>query len=156
MVLQDVHRLPALCDAGVLATAHLLEVDEERQGVLAGWHDIDGALQHVDQMMQLLRARFGVLFRRVQVETRAPFSVEAELDLLARFVLYRDVFRVEAFNALRTFTFAIFTAPHQGCPQSCHRGGEIPIGGAQVAQETVAGQPHALVIHDWGCRCIFG
>lgn len=88
-------------------------------------------------MLDLARARVGVLASRVQVVAGAALLIEAENDLLARLVLGRDVVGGEGLDA-------VLAAPGQGLEETLLGVLEGPFGGAEVAEETLAREPLAL------------
>lgn len=142
MCLKDVEHFLGLADgrAGVAARPARLEVDEERQRLLTGGHQLDAPLQHEDQVLDLTMAGLGVLSTWIQVLASPPFLVEAQDDLLACLVLRGDVLWGEF------VVHAKLASPEQSGNQPLLGLSLVPFGGAQVAQETFAGQPEFLVL----------
>ncbi len=147
MILQNTQRLPALAHAGIAPRRTLLEIHQQTQRLLARHHQVDHALDHEYQMLHLPLAAFGVLFPRVEIQTRARRDVVAQDDLFARFVLGRYV-------AGRVRGEAVFAAPGEGREESAGCVGRVPFRGAQVAEETFACEPHAFVVGDGGCGAV--
>lgn len=87
MVLENRNRLLALPDRRILPRLCLLEVNHQRQALLAWGHEVDHALEHEDQMLNLAIALFGVLSGWHEVETWSPIDVISENDLFSSFVL---------------------------------------------------------------------
>lgn len=131
MILQDRQRLPALRHRRILALSTLLEIDQDRQRLLPGRHQVDGALEHEDEMLHLLLPPLRVLLVRVQVQAGSAFIVVAEDDLLARRVLFGYVVRRVALDVE-------FPAPDQGGSQAGDGVGFVPFRCAEVAKEALA------------------
>jgi hypothetical protein len=70
--LQDVQNLlgQAKTRGGVGAALAGLEVDQESQLLLLGGHDVDDALQHVNEVLDLAGGGIGVLAAGVQIMAR--------------------------------------------------------------------------------------
>ena len=129
MILQDPHGLPALLQRGALAAARLGEVHEQRQRLLVRGHQVDGALHHEDQVLDLPVALLRVLPVRVEVVAGPAAVVVAQDPLLARFVLDRDVLRREL------SVVSVLAPPAQRRLQPLRGLRHVPGRGAEVAQE---------------------
>lgn len=139
MVLQDVQHLAGrrYGDTRVLAVLAGLEVDHEAQGLDAGGHELGDALDHVEEVVDLARGGVGVLAVGVEVLAGPAVDVEADNHLLARLLLGRDVLRGEALEA-------VLAAPGEGREETLGGVVDAPASGAQVAQQALAREPHAL------------
>ena len=104
-------------------------------------HHVDDSIQHESQMVDLAVAVLCVLLARLEVQTGTSIDVVAHDDLLTRLVLGRDVIGGEGVST-------VFASPRQSSLQTLDGAGDVPLGSAKVAEETLAGQPHALVICD--------
>lgn len=83
-------------------------------------------------MLYLPLALLGILLARVQVQTRPCSIVVAQDDLLACLVFRGDVLGGEGFDA-------VFAAPDERFLEALFGGGDVPGGGAEVAEEAFAG-----------------
>ena len=77
VVLEDAEDLTACSDAGLAAGAAVSEVDQEGEGFLTRGCDVEGALEHVDEVFDLLGAVLGVLLVGEEVEAGSAFVVVA-------------------------------------------------------------------------------
>src|SRR2546423_12022201 len=110
MVLQNIQSLPPLAYRSSLARLCVCKVDEQCQRLLPRHHQVDYALEHEHQMLDLLVTPRCVLFRRVHVVTW-PSSYVPPLDkLLAGAVFDFDVIGCN-------FLHSIFTSPYNGSLQ---------------------------------------
>ena len=66
MRLQDVERGFARRQGGVLSHAAFV-VDQKAEGFLAAWHEVDGAFEHEDEVLDLAVAGLCVLARGVKI-----------------------------------------------------------------------------------------
>lgn len=89
MRLQDLQDLPSL--SRFRALHGLLEIDQQTERFLPRSHQIDGTLEHEDEVLDLLLVAGRVLLARVQIQARSPGHVPAVNHLLARFVLLREI-----------------------------------------------------------------
>ena len=137
MILQNVQHLLPLPQRRPFPAQFLIEVDDQRQILLARGHEIDRPLQHEDQMFHLLVAPFRVLLARVEVEAGPAGDVVARQDLFARGVFGRYVFRGVLFETVLLTPCQCTLEPDAGLV-------DIPLGGAEVAEEAFASQPHAV------------
>lgn len=141
MVLEDVQDLSSLANAGSAAAGSTLEVDEESSRLLSRAHHVDDSIQHESQVVNLAVAVLCVLLARVEVQTGTSIDVVAHNNLLTRLVLGRNVIRGEGVST-------VLTSPGQSPLQTLESTRDIPLGSAKVSEETLAGQPHALVLCD--------
>lgn len=149
VTLQDRKDLLSLPDARIARVGAILEVDQQRARLLPGGHDVHDPLQHEDQMLDLPLALARVLAPGVEVEARAGGVVEAENDLLARLGLGGDVLGRDGVGAE-------LAAPGERVEQAARGFGWGPVGGAEVAEQALAGEPHALGVCDGGLGRVAG
>lgn len=141
VVLEDVQDLPGLANAGSAAAGSTLEVDQEGSRLLSRAHHVDDSIQHESQVVNLAVAVLCVLLARVEVQTGASIDVVAHDNLFTRLILRRNVIGGECVST-------ILASPGQSSLQTLEGTRNIPFGSAEVAKETFASQPHALVLCD--------
>lgn len=135
--LEDTHDLPRRADARLASSTAIPKVDQERERFLPRGRNVQGALEHVDQVLHLLRVGLCVLVLRQQVQAGPTLLVEAQDDLLARCVLLGDVLGREGVGAELAAPDECVLEPFLGL---CY----VPFGRAEVPEETLAGEPHAF------------
>jgi hypothetical protein len=148
VVLQDVQNLSSLANAGSATAGSTLEVDQEGSRLLSRAHHVDDSIQHESEVVDLAVAVLCVLLARVKVQTGTSIDVVAHDNLFTRLILGRNIISGEGVSA-------ILASPGQSSLQALEGTGNIPLGSAEVAKETLAGQPHALVFCDRLIRGIF-
>ncbi|KAB8360933.1 hypothetical protein FH972_024665 [Carpinus fangiana] len=139
VALQDGHGLAGLSHGGAAAAGGALEVNEDGAGVLAGRHEVDGALEHEDEVLDLALALLCVLPPGRHVQAGAAGVVVAEDVLLACLALDRD--GVGGYGG-----DVVLAAPGEGREETLGSFDGGPIGGTEVAQQALAGQEHALIV----------
>ncbi len=150
VVLQNVQHLARRRDghAGILPLLAGLEVNHQAQRLDARRHHVRDPLHHVEQVVNLARARIRVLSPRVEVLARPALLVEADNDLLARLLLRRNVL-------WRELVEAVFAAPRQRSLDSLGGVVDVPLGRAQVPKQTVAGDPGPVVVRERAALVLF-
>lgn len=149
VVLEDVEDGLCLAVRRYVAGSGAFEVDEEGGGLLASRSHVDNAVKHEAQMVDLAVGHFGVLLARAEVQARAGVVVVTKDDLLASLVLRRDVI-------VRECVRTVLPAPAERRLQTAKGVWSLPFRCTEIAQETFAGQPHALVVGYGRLRGVLG
>lgn len=137
MALQNIQNHLPLPQRRPISSHFLVEIDQQRQHLLARGHQIDRPLQHKHQVLHLLVTPLRVLPGRVEIQARTTADVVAQEDLFAGGVLGGYVLGGVGFET-------VFVAPGKGGEKAFGGVVDGPSCSAEETKEAFAGEPHAV------------